>query len=114
MRRAVVVLLSLVVCAGAATAAAFAGTSGGPGGVTTLTTQDPTTYQLASDAGGAATVLWTTEKFVGPESQADDVIRVRQQNPRGSWSAPVQVGGVTETNEAQLVESSSGAAAVVW
>jgi hypothetical protein len=114
MRRAVVVLLSLVVCAGAATAGAFAATSGGPRGVTTLTTQDPTTYQLASDAGGAATVLWTTEKFVGPENQADAVIRVRQQNARGSWSAPVQVGGVTQTNEAQLVESSSGAAAVVW
>jgi hypothetical protein len=114
MRRRLVVLLASVVCAGAATAGAFAAPSAGTGGVTTLTTQDPTTYQLTSDARGAGTVLWTTEKFVGPENQADAVIHVRQQNSRGSWSAPVQVGGVTETNDAQLVESSSGAAAVVW
>src|ERR1700722_11254354 len=114
MRRRAVVLLSFVVCAGAATAVAFAATPGVPGGVTTLTTQDPTTYQLTSDAGGAATVLWTTEKFVGPENQADAVIRVRQQNAQGSWGAPVQVGRVTQTNDAQLVESASGAAAVVW
>jgi hypothetical protein len=114
MRRLLVVVLLLLVCAGAATAGAFAATSGGAVGITTLTSQDPTSYQLTSDAAGAATVLWTTEDFVGPENQSDAVIRVRQQSAQGRWSASVQVGGVTQTNDAQLVESASGAAAVVW
>jgi hypothetical protein len=115
MRRRSVLVLLMIVCVGAATAGALAARSGGAGGITTLASQDLlSSYQLTSDAGGAATVLWTTEKFVGQENQLAAVIRVRQQNAQGSWSAPVQVGGVTQTNEAQLVESPSGAAAVVW
>ena len=58
--------------------------------------------------------MWTTEKYVGADSQADAVIRVRQQNAVGGWGSAVQVGAITETDDAQLVVSASGAAAVVW
>jgi hypothetical protein len=115
MRRRLVLVLSLIVCVGAVTAVALVAAAGGAGAITTLTSQRLlSSYQLASDAGGAATVLWTTEKFLGPQNQLAALIRVRQQNAQGGWRAAAQVGGVTQTNEAQLVESPSGAAAVAW
>jgi hypothetical protein len=108
MRRRLVLVVVLVVGVGASAVGALAAMSGGSGATTTLLSQNPlSSYQLASDAGGSATVMWTT-------GGSGTVIRVRQQNAQGGWSAPVQVGGVTQTNDAQLVVSASGAAAVVW
>jgi hypothetical protein len=107
--------LVLVVFAAAGSGIAVAGGSRGARAITTLTDQKQlTSYELGTDAAGAATVMWTTLKLVGPEHETAAVIRVRQQDATGRWSRAVQVGGVTQTNEAQLVVSASGAAAIVW
>jgi hypothetical protein len=105
----------LAVLAGASTAAALVVHSNATGPVATVADQRLiSTYGLGSDASGAATVMWTAEKFVGAEQESAAVIRVRQQDSKGRWGAPVQLGAVTETDDAQLVVSASGAAAVVW
>jgi hypothetical protein len=115
MRRRLVLGCWVIGCAGVAVAGALAAMSGAASGVKTLSRQTQlSSYQLRTDAAGAGTVLWSTTEFVGPQNDVAAVLRVRQQNANGGWSAPQQVGGITQTNEAELVESASGAAAVVW
>jgi hypothetical protein len=107
--------LVIVVFAAAGSGIAVAGSSRGARAITQLADQKQlTSYELGTDAAGAATVMWTTLKLVGPEHETAAVIRVRQQDATGRWRQVVPVGGVTQTNEAQLMVSASGAAAIVW
>jgi hypothetical protein len=69
-------------------------------------------YQLAADAQGAATIVWSTS-VVGDSS--DSMIRVSQQNSQGKWSAPaVQLGALDQSLNPVLAESRSGAAVIAW
>jgi hypothetical protein len=115
MGRRLAVVLVLLGAVGAATAGTLAAAPGGSDAITTLASHTrPSTYQLGSDAGGAATVLWTTENWVGADNRLAAVIRVRQQNGQGGWGRAVRIGGITQTIDAKLVVSASGAATVVW
>jgi len=69
-------------------------------------------YQLTADGRGAGTLVWSTAKFVG--TFADSMIRVSEQNSQGTWSKPVQLGGLHQSLNPILAESGSGAAAIVW
>jgi hypothetical protein len=102
----------LVVCA-AAVAAAVAATSRSSSEITMLPAGSQVFgYELTADAQGAATLVWSTSKFVGP--YADALIRVSEQNSQGTWSPPIQLGGLNQSLNPVLAESQSGAAVIVW
>jgi hypothetical protein len=106
-------LLALMLC-GAALTAALAATSGDSAPVTRLGTGGHQIfgYQLTTDARGAATIVLSTAKFVG--DTAESLIRVTQQNAKGTWSAPTQLGALHQSLNPVMAESAFGAAVIVW
>jgi hypothetical protein len=112
MRRPVGILIGLIAC-GVAVTAVLLGASGSSAQVTRLPAGSQILgYQLSVDAQGAATIVWSTSKFVG--EYADSMIRVSEQNLQGKWSTPVQLGGLNQSLIPVLAESRSGAAVIVW
>ncbi len=111
--RSVGMLVVLMVC-GVAVAAGVAATTGGSSQIAKFPTDGHQVfgYQLASDAQGASTIVWSTSRFVG--DFADSLIRVSDQNAQGKWSTPVQVGGLHQSLNPVLAESDTGAAVIAW